>query len=48
MMKWKTLADRKSDSNNTNKKNKNKNNVVGIWRPISGSKKHRIAKYAQI
>jgi len=33
----KALADRKSDSNNTNKKNKS--NVGGHWRPVPRSKK---------
>jgi len=35
----KALADRKSDNNNNIKNsNKNKNNVGGAWRPVSGSK----------
>jgi len=37
-MKLKTLADRKSDNNNTKNNNKNKNNVGGYWRPVPGSK----------
>jgi len=35
----KALADRKSDNNNP-KKNSSKNNVGGVWRPVSGSKKY--------
>jgi len=34
----KALADRKSNNNNTNSSRKNKNNVGGAWRPVSGSK----------